>query len=386
VYPLGDPASALKLLYERLPEFVRPWARVSNRLLEQLKAIGLSASAEVSERLAPRLGMKVKAPTLLRYLRTITDAPVTEVTEVGIDDFALKRADSYGTILINLESRRPLDLLPDRTSEAVKPWLASHPEIQVVSRDRASAFADAVNQVLPHATQIADRYHLVHNLREHLQRLLDHKRSCLPLVEDTPLKSQEACHTAKADPPAGMTPEVVVADSIADTLSSEQHAGLSAQMLTSLASRMPNARRRLAATSGSLATRKFSLYTERGFPNVLLLATCTSVAKQSSSSFPPLLSRNVLQELDNAHLGRASSIGIGLTCVNAGKQGCRRDLSFWARLRSVATPALHLSSTSCFSNGEQSCPPNPGKEAHPSHASFDSRGSVAFLRDLLLSS
>jgi transposase len=219
------PTCPRKVFAERLPEFVRPWARVSNRLLEELKAIGLSASAEVSERLAPRLGMKVKAPTLLRYLRTITDAPVTEVTKVGIDDFALKRADSYGTILINLESRRPLDLLPDRTAEAVKPWLASHPEIQVVSRDRASAFADAVNQVLPHATQIADRYHLVHNLREHLQRLLDHKRSCLPLVEDTPLKSQEACHPAKADPPGGMTPEVVVADSLAGTLSSEQHAG-----------------------------------------------------------------------------------------------------------------------------------------------------------------
>lgn len=130
------PTCPRKVFAERLPEFVRPWARVSNRLLEELKAIGLSASAEVSERLAPRLGMKVKAPTLLRYLRTITDAPVTEVTKVGIDDFALKRADSYGTILINLESRRPLDLLPDRTAEAVKPWLASHPEIQVVSRDR----------------------------------------------------------------------------------------------------------------------------------------------------------------------------------------------------------------------------------------------------------
>jgi len=64
---------------------------------------------------------------------------------LGIDDFSLRRGDSYGTILINLETRRPLDLLPDRTAEAVKPWLASHPEIQVVSRDRASAFADAVD-------------------------------------------------------------------------------------------------------------------------------------------------------------------------------------------------------------------------------------------------
>jgi hypothetical protein len=128
--------SPASVFAERLPELVRPWARVSNRLLEELKAIGLAASAEVSERLAPRLGMTIKAPTLLRYLRTIPDPPKADVTVLGIDDFSLRRADSYGTILINLETRRPLDLLPERTAEAVKPWLASHPEIQVVSRDR----------------------------------------------------------------------------------------------------------------------------------------------------------------------------------------------------------------------------------------------------------
>ncbi len=147
------PTCPRKVFVERLPELVRPWARVSNRLLEELKAIGLAASAEVSERLAPRLGMKVKASTLLRYLRSIPDPPKADVTALGIDDFALRRADSYGTILINLETRRPLDLLPDREASAVKPWLASHREIQVVSRDRASAFADAVSQVLPHATK-----------------------------------------------------------------------------------------------------------------------------------------------------------------------------------------------------------------------------------------
>jgi hypothetical protein len=81
-----------KVFAERLPDLVQPWARISNRLLEELKAIGLAASAEVSERLAPRLGMKVKAPTLLHYLRTITDAPVTEVTKVGIDDFGATRS------------------------------------------------------------------------------------------------------------------------------------------------------------------------------------------------------------------------------------------------------------------------------------------------------
>jgi transposase len=178
-----------KVFAERLPDLVQSWARISNRLLEELKAIGLAASAEVSERLAPRLGMEVKASTLLCYLRSI--APLTEapVRVLGIDDFAIRRGGSYGTILVNLETGKPLDVLADRTAEAVLPWLKRHQEIEVVSRDRASAYADAVRQALPHATQVADHYHLVQNLREHLQRFLDRKRPCLPEVEDIPLKA-----------------------------------------------------------------------------------------------------------------------------------------------------------------------------------------------------
>ena len=178
-----------KVFAERLPDLVQPWARVSNRLLEELKAIGLAASAEVSERLAPRLGMKIKASTLLCYLRTMKDAPKADVTVLGIDNFAMRRGDKYGTILVNLETGKPLDLLPDRTAEAVFPWLEKHQEIDVVSRDRASAYADAVKRALPHATQVADRYHLIQNLREHLQRFLDRKRTCLPEIEAIPLKT-----------------------------------------------------------------------------------------------------------------------------------------------------------------------------------------------------
>jgi transposase len=183
------PSCPRKVFTERLPDLVQPWARVSNRLLEELKALGLSASAQVNERLAPKLGMQVKAPTLLRYLRAIPPPAKTSVRVLGIDDFAMKRGDVYGTILVNIETSKPLTLLPDRTADAVLPWLKSHQEIEVVSRDRASAYADAVKRALPHATQVADRYHLVHNLREHLQQFLDRKRTWLPEMEESPLKA-----------------------------------------------------------------------------------------------------------------------------------------------------------------------------------------------------
>jgi transposase len=111
------------------------------------------------------------------------------VRVLGLDEFAMRRGDSYGPILVNLETGKPLDLLPDREASAVFPWLEQHQAIDVVSRDRASAYAEAVRRALPHATQVADRYHLIQNLREQVQRFLDRKRTWLPEVEDSPLKA-----------------------------------------------------------------------------------------------------------------------------------------------------------------------------------------------------
>lgn len=200
-----------RIFTERLADLVQPWARVTNRLLEEVKALGLATSAEVSERLAPRLGMKVKAPTLLRYVRTISHASDAPVHVLGIDDFAMRRGDCYGTILVDLETHRPIELLADRTADAVLPWLRNHPEIDVVSRDRASAYAEAAKKAVPFATQVADRFHVLKNLREHLQTLLNRKHTCLPLVEDTPLKGATASGMGSVGPPDIAPGEVLVA-------------------------------------------------------------------------------------------------------------------------------------------------------------------------------
>jgi transposase len=186
------PTCPRKIFTERLPDLVQPPARMTNRLRAALQALGLATGGEGGAWLAPKLGMRGAPTTLLRYLREVSTPSVTQVRVVGLDDWAYKRGDTYGTILVDLERHRVIDLLPDRSSETVKVWLQRHPEIDVISRDRASGYADAARQGAPQATQVADRFHLTKNVREKLKDLLDRKRTCLPLVEESTVQSAPA--------------------------------------------------------------------------------------------------------------------------------------------------------------------------------------------------
>lgn len=177
------PTCPQQIFTERLSELVQSYARLTNRLREALLALGLATSAQVCARLAPKLGLQVSASGLLRALRTVICAPPTFVRVLGIDDWAWKKGQVYGTLLVDLERRCPIEILPDRREETVRAWLLAHPEIEVISRDRGGEYAAAAKKGAPQAQQVADKFHLLLNLREKLTELMGRKQKLLPHVE-----------------------------------------------------------------------------------------------------------------------------------------------------------------------------------------------------------
>ncbi len=209
------PECPRKIFTERLPALVQSYARMTNRLSEALQTLGFATCGEVGERLAPKLGMCITGPTLLRRMRTVSIPSPSSVRVLGIDDWSWKKGVTYGTILVDLELRKPIEILPDRSTETVEAWLRAHPEVDIVSRDRGGNYAAAAKKGAPQAQQIADRFHLLKNLRERLKELMDRKHSCLPEGEEhasdaIPAKAQglkDAGVSPKVEPQTEPEPE-----------------------------------------------------------------------------------------------------------------------------------------------------------------------------------
>jgi len=132
--------------------------------------VALAVGGEAGARLLDHLGMPASPDTLLRLVRRMPLPPAPAPRAVGVDDWALRRGQTYGTILVDLVRRRPLDLLPGRTAAALAEWLRRHPGIRIITRDRSTEYARGASEGAPQARQVADRWHLLQNVRQVAER------------------------------------------------------------------------------------------------------------------------------------------------------------------------------------------------------------------------
>lgn len=172
-----QPTCPRKTFAEAIPAVAERYARRTIRLKEVLESLALALGGEQGSRLAAALRMRCSPDTLLRLLRRLPDDPVEPPRVVSLDDWAWRRGHRYGTLICDLERHRRLDILPDREAASVAAWLKRYPSIEIISRDRSDTYATAARIGAPQAIQVTDRWHLLKNLSEALQRCLSHHLS-----------------------------------------------------------------------------------------------------------------------------------------------------------------------------------------------------------------
>lgn len=214
ICPNGE--CATKTFTEQVPGVTLPYRRRTVALLGVLEHLAVALAGRAGARLAALLGILVHPSTLIRLIRALPEPPLTNAPAiVGVDDFALRRSRRYGTIIVDMTTGKVIDMLDSRDAEPFTRWLSDHPGAQVICRDRAGAYAAAARDGAPDAVQCADRWHLWHNLAEHVQHVVTRHHGCLkkavssgpsdpPDVGDPAPPTPPAADQAAAEPETGL--------------------------------------------------------------------------------------------------------------------------------------------------------------------------------------
>jgi transposase len=185
------PACPRRTFAEPLPGVAQTRARQTDRLRAVHRTIGLALGGNPGARHAAAMGVPISRTTLLTRVRTGDAVPGPAVSVLGVDDWAWRKGQRYGTILVDLERRRVVDLLPDRSADTLAAWLKAHPGVSAVVRDRAGAYAEGAARGAPDAIQVADRWHLLRNSSDALRTVLDQHHRDLRAAAQTAAQQPE---------------------------------------------------------------------------------------------------------------------------------------------------------------------------------------------------
>lgn len=200
-------ACSRKIFAESLVPFVGSRQQSSEALQNLQHQLGLIAGGEAGKRAATATGIQTSADTLLRRVVQASEPVQTVTPHVGIDEWAWHRGHRYGTLIVNLDTHRPLVLLPGREQRSLTAWFRKYPEIQVVSRDRGGIYAMAARDGAPQAKQVADRWHLLKNIGDALERMMYRHMPLIRLVATELSPKKNAPEVQSATSPVLLLPD-----------------------------------------------------------------------------------------------------------------------------------------------------------------------------------